>query len=93
LRSKITSEKPAAAVASTTLFEIFIRFALTICNLVAAHLFGEYLKRFESFKATPRSEIKISKPDNLKFLAPRKPPQPAFHKGFLKAFKEVLGSG
>jgi hypothetical protein len=38
MHSKVTTEKPAAAVASTTLFEIFIRFVLTVCNIVAAHL-------------------------------------------------------
>jgi hypothetical protein len=94
LRSKGASEKPAVAVASTTLFEIFIRFVLSLCNIVAAHLFGGSLKRVENFKAAheiSRIETGISGPSNLKFLTPRKPLQLALHEGLLKVFKESFG--
>jgi hypothetical protein len=93
-RNKIASEKPAAAVASTTFFEIFIRFVLSICNILAAHLFGASLKKLENFKAAheiPWTEMENSRPDNLKFLASRKPARTAFQDRFVKTFKHALG--
>jgi hypothetical protein len=90
LRNSISQMKPGIAVSSTTLFDIFIRFALTVCNLVAAHLFGASLKRIESFHAfldVSKREIEISRPDNLKFLVLKKPLQKPIQEKFLKAFK------